>query len=106
MIYQIWNLEMNSQIDEQEYETYTSTAEFKKWIERNDLTRLQLHIDWKTYGLFGKKVKSIFKTNNKRSYALRILIHAWLEGMVDIKELEQKLENSDKEFFVGKNGIQ
>jgi hypothetical protein len=85
----------------EEYERYTSTNAFKKWIEANDLTRLELHIDWKTYGLFGKKVKSIFKKNNKRSYALRILVHAWIEGLIDIKELEQKLQSSEKEFFVG-----
>lgn len=74
---------------------------FKEWIEKNDLARLTLHVDWATWGKFQHKVKTTYHMNNKKSFVLRILIIAWIEGLIDLEDVIAKLEASPREYFVG-----
>lgn len=77
------------------------TKIFKEWVEKNDLARLTLHVDWPTWGKFQLKVRKTYHMSNKKSYVLRILIIAWIEGLIDLEDVITKLEASPREYFVG-----
>ena len=77
------------------------TKIFKEWVEKNDLARLTLHVDWPTWGKFQLKVKHKYHKTNKKSFVLRILIIAWIEGLIDLEACIEKLEANPREYFVG-----
>lgn len=54
----------------------------------------------KAWDLLGKKSKDDFGTSRKQSYAMRILVHAYNEGLIDIKEIEKKLQALQKDIWI------
>ena len=65
------------------------------------MKRANLQVPEDEYERFSNKVQKFYKKDSMRSYAFRILMHGWIEGLINIQEIEKGLEELPHDVYVG-----
>lgn len=74
---------------------------FQNWRQENDMKRTSVDMPLDEHERFLKKVKKLYKKGNMKSYVIRVLMHGWIEGLIDIKGIEIALEQLPHDMYVG-----